>query len=347
MVNTIFSGTVMSLYNNKSNFTDFVKYIVDNRTTVYENTNVRNILTGIPSISSPIISLYNVFSEMAMSSKMIFTFINSAKGISIADPALINLPFFDPDLKEMTDVQDQIVNSISMFPEYKDRIVFNIFPIWSDKTGTVTDKHALVHRVVRDVFARSYTDLKHSKVNSFWLSADIIIDLAEIYGKVYASLFSRKLELTVEETNKLALLFAIYFTQICSTYEDSMIHRQLRGIAQLPNIIDVEVAIKNINSGRLPNNLNELELVIKELVAQRFSLTALFTISRSLSTDNNMSQIALEYPPYWMYMVVSMMSKESKTYLYRIVQNQSALKQAANNLMKRLTRQMFDNVWKD
>jgi hypothetical protein len=345
MMRLIHDTKIMKLYKSLSSDIELVKFITDNRSAVYDIVNMKTILSSVQSTNSLMVTIFNHLTEKMVDGKQIFAPINMVNAVT-KPVSILTLPFYDPDLKAMKLSDHKVIDAIDSFGEYKDTILLNTTPFWNDKAKKVTDTNLVIHKIVRDVISRSYVDQIVNKAD-FWLSNEVLILIASMYAEVYGSYFGRIFNLNMIDQAEVTTIFGMYFLQGCTNRADSQLHRQLTTIVDLPTIVDMERLANDTIDG-LPNSVDDIAKLITHLDAEvlhNFKVDMIFTFGRGLNTDVNVATTAIEYPPYWLYCLLSVASKDDHSRLFPTIQKNRKLNRLLQDFSKKLTKPYFDTVF--
>lgn len=300
------------------NQTDNVsKFIIKNRYT-YLDTNIRDhilntrvfIQTGISMLMGNIMNspVVDAFAPM--------------------DSALSNDPV--PELLASTNVsldtkQFKDPTLISTYSEFKDKTIINLSHLIKKNTRgsskpEISDINEIHKLYMRGAFTMSYHD------SNGWLTPDLAKYIIQTYAMTISGLIARKHNLTYNEQLTIAGVLSLYMAQLMSHSSEDMTKPLLMMRCNyLGNRQDIETMLE-IFSEDVTGLLNADQ--IKNLIVKHspdrlksFSIGEFYRYASALSQEHVPAMIALEYPPYWVYMLMIALSGGKIGLLYQLKQH--------------------------
>ena len=347
MIVNIFDTTFNKYFIN--NLNQLSEFVTHNRTNIYVKNDLQDIFKLDKLSLSPTINLYNNFAKSILNKKQVFALINLNSTQSVV-PQILGLQHLDIDtfiIKHTSNISNKVKNTFETFPEYDNKIILNITNIYNPIKNKITDYNQFCTKVVRDVISRSYELLLDPK-NTTRLNTSIISGLIEIYFSIVGYNISRVYNLTYNDQKVVNIILAKYFAQRCYPSIKSIVPLYRNNI-RLGSIRDINAVEKRINE-----QINNKELTIYDTIKlirelgpkhlENFNDEVFFRLGRTYHIDHIISLTALEYPPYWLYCILTAIGGENKANMYWSLQKTSLLK-TAKNLVKSLNPKLFDTVF--
>ena len=343
MINNSFDLICNQFYNTKQNFDELAKFVSLNRTQISLNTYNRDILRSDRISISPIMKLYQEYQSFLLDNNMILSFIAIPKNIS-NQPQLLTLPHMDIDMLEVEDVNHSCYSTIASYPEFANKIIMNISADYDPLNHKVKNLTGLASRIVRDVLCRSYVLTK--RIGKWMLlTNELLLGVAEIYAWVISYNIARIYNLQYQDQKTIAIVLALYFIQKCFNEKDKFIsiYKHIRRIGPITDINETEQKIKSIVGGEKELGISDVVDIITTLgpdYMKDFNLNVFFRACRTFHVINILSLASIEYPPLWLYNIITAISAENKSNMYWSMQKTNLLKQSrelVNKLLKSIT----------
>lgn len=204
----------------------------------------------------------------------------------------------------------QIINTIS---EFRNKILVDITPFYNDKSRMIKDTGNFYSRIIRNLLCRSY------HTNSIgWLTPSIIYILTKLYATIISTRISRVYNLSYQEQLVIMTILAVYFTNKC--YNNDKVIQPVMGKMDFIRSVDTKNIFEHIEEKYNVHNFDMKAVIelIKELGPARlnnFNISTFFNMYMNITSNQSVSLLALEYPPYWAHAIFSALSGD-KTNLY-------------------------------
>lgn len=290
-----------------------LKYAVMNQSHIFSSGELTQIIQPIRAIlKTPMAMLLDRLIATRQLANFAALYV-SGKDTSV--PELLTAESITLDLKQIPDRQQ-----LASLPMLHDKILINLTgTIQQTPTGgyTATAIDRLQQNIVRGQLVASYWD------NDDWPSPYIAEFAIKSYSMILAGMISRYYSLSMPEQLQVAMFLAFYMAQwMTGDNYDSHYPPAFLKCNYLGTRYELEAIIK------LCNDKNPEGLTLKdvaELIAENgpekmrhFDLSALLAIGGNLGGEPLISQFALEYPPYWVYILILSLSGAKTALVYQL-----------------------------
>ena len=254
----------------------------------------------------------------------IFTLLTLDQVRKIPSWFLISWLDIDTLILKQTDVHSY--NTLSGISRYRNKILVDITPYYSRKKNEIVDSNGLYSRIVRNLLCRSYF-----QSDKLWLSPGLIYLLTKFYAMILGSKIGRMYNLSIQEQFVVSSILSVYFVNRCSNIPDT-INPLMYKMEFLGRMADVK-SIYNFISENYTVETFDLQAAIDTIVKlgpsriSKFNLKTFQQMMINLTSNQSISLIALEYPPYWAYIILSAISGE-KTNTYHTIKNLNLRKES-------------------
>ena len=232
-------------------------------------------------------------------------------------PSWFLISWLDIDSLELRKTDKQSADILNTFLEYRDKILIDATPYYSPKRRAISDTTSFYSRVVRALLCRSYTISK-----GMWLSPSLIYQLTQFYAIILSSKIGRTYQLTYQEQYVAATALAVFFVNRCSDNEESV----------NPIMGKMDFLRRNVDTKSIYEYISEtytsvtygVKAVVDTIVkfcpsrTSNFSEATFYSMNMSLTSNQLMSLIALEYPPYWCHLIISAISGDKSSMYHSI-----------------------------
>jgi hypothetical protein len=244
-------------------------------------------------------------------------------------PYILTTPWFIFDVPVLASLDIKGIVGISSIEDYRNKIILDITQYIKKSPNSpirLTDILAFQSIIIKAVINRSYYNFE-----DIWLTSFILFYLAKIYGSVLSSKIARLYNLNIQEQLTITVLFMTYMINKCSSDKqpsDMLLSRDsaIKKTIDLPGLIELLL-------GKCKNNdltINHVIEAIRESGPNRmsdFSYKILVHLCLSLTNDHLISLTAIEYPPYFLSILLDAISG-IKTALYHDIKNAGLRKDA-------------------
>jgi hypothetical protein len=281
---------------------NILKYVIENRNSILSSDELVEMAQSIRSVlKNP---MAEMFSRM-VSAKQLSNFAGLySKDSGKELPEVAASQNISLDLKQISGS-----NIVSSMPNIHNKLLVNLTPlIREDRVThkfTVSAVDTLQSIFCREQLVASYYD------RDTWLNPELSAYVVKTYSMTISSAISRHFGLSVTEGMVVAGIFAIFMCQMLedgNSYYPALLNRcdflgsrkDIEGLASLCR----EESSKGLTL------VSVCDLVAKMVGTrlEKFNLSILKSICGNLGSNSIATFIALEYPPYWTWLVVSALS---------------------------------------
>lgn len=311
-----------------------VKYLIDNRRIILTDSERKAIYDTKGLASTAASAIVNGLASEGLLD--MFTLVDTSLS-SQSLPELLAISEFTVDMKQMPG-STNVMNSIK---EYKNRIVFNTAPIIKrTREGYVTltnlnDFHLMI---TRGALVNSY----YTANGSYWLNPNLLKFITRSYSSILAVPIVRHFRLSIPEQLLIETILS-YF--IMSRMADNYIELLLQ-CDFLGSKITIKNTIDSIEDRLGKDSVMSLSSMCDLMVAcgpehmSKFNVDIFKRMCGSMGSSSISTNIALEYPPYWVYQLIYTLS-DNKTYLGVLLQQTRLLKPAEQFLQTLISSRQF------
>ena len=228
-----------------------------------------------------------------------------------------NLSRMSSDIPQILALDDVVVDGKMVpnvtVPTQLQKCWINITPFTSSRDSynggvNITDASAFASVVVRAALCQTYDD-----AGDMWLSPRLAACIVESYAQTISHVCRQAYNLSYEETQFVATLFAAYYSQVLSGPTSSLkMPPMLMRCPFLGSGQDIVRRMEDINQYR--ENMGDDLLTPYKICAilakcgparmNTFSPQQLYRFVSSSAVDSQVMLIAIDYPPYWAYQML-------------------------------------------
>lgn len=275
---------------------------------------------------------------VAVKKESLFNVYAVPKQFRVSTPEIAQYSHITFDVKQMP---PSLQLQLSMSP-FNNKIVTNISP-WLTRNGDISDTSYVHSMLVRDVLSRSY----YNASGSPWMFSATLRFLAKFYTMALSGAVSSAFNLTDFEQTSVSIITAYYFLRMTLESKSdaaTMLKTNLKylrlGGSELAVSDGINFADRIFDAG----NTGRVEFtqycdILNGLPINRLKLDRRWFISRAShwGPDIHTSAMALEYPPYWAYLMI-MAASGHKIGLARTMDKISSRKEIEAELVDGLLR---------
>ena len=336
---SIFETIAAKMTVNNLQLTELVNFIMQNRSVRLNPSEVKS-LTNIRTLSDTPIS--RTFSRaMELGLDRIFSFCKIPLTMPI--PEVLTYQHITFDLDQLEPVAKNLYDSIIHTPGFSGTIVENITSMVR-QSGELTDSLGFQGVCVRDMLSRSY----YENTSTMWLTPSLIRYLSRCYNMSLSAVIATTFDLDWFEKQSLGVILTYYFLQKVSNSVDAEAMIRSGAKLDLPQSIQTNEVISRMKEAlgdRFMNmSFDDVCTAINNLGINRLSNVnkkLIFTKCQTLGPDLYTTVMALEYPPYFAYIILlatsgrkigmynrlknSTLEKEARTFADDLIRSQSFL----------------------
>lgn len=256
-------------------------------------------------------------------------------------PELLTASSVVLDLKQLPDT-----SVISSMPMLKDKVIINLTSLLKQdrQTGNlvVNAVDNFQNHFVRGHLVASYND------SDGWLSPYLADYTIKTYSMILSGLISRFYNLTLTETLRVMGILALYMSQMLSRDNDDLVCPNLFNrctfIGSRAELMSIAESCAHLSAeGLTMESTCQLISEIGTDKIRKFDLRAFVAFCGNLGPDAITSQIALEYPPYWLYMLILALSGAKLPIIFQM-NSQRLTQEGRSKFLQQLimTESVFD-----
>lgn len=235
---------------------------------------------------------------------------------TIALREVVDMNFIPFDILQMKEVVPQVSKALPLIPELDNKIVINVTDLMR-ANGEFSDITPFYHRVVRDFLSRSF----YTSVGSSWISPTFVRYIAKVYNMTIGGEIARKFGLSPLVQMFIQVIFCLFFVgKMTSTESAQNFLKAHHKDMSLPGVEDMKqmfAFVEDTLKKPAPESLIDVCTVIAQygndqLIGShgpRLDVPVLNVMFSSWFQDKHVGMIALEYPPYFAFLVMLVISK--------------------------------------
>lgn len=316
-----------------------LKYVAESHNSILSVDELMNMTSSIRSIlKTPMAELF----DRIINDRQLINF--AGFYVSKTDgnlPEILTTQNITLDIKQFS--HNNVLDSI---PEARDKILINLTGVLKpDRTNDSLSINAIdvfQNLFVRGQFVAAYWDSDH------WLTPYLSEFTIKSYSMILSSMISRYFKLELSEQMSIAAIFALFFSQLLSNESNDLLHPPILNrqtwLTKSVNFEEIAALDESIRTTPLDiTKVCELIHLLNPRKMQNFSRVDLNAICGNLGPDIITSQIAIEYPPYWLYCLMQCFSGGKLALSYHIKQ-QNLLTEGRTKFLREmvLNESMFD-----
>lgn len=292
-----------------------LKYALENRNSILSPDETTELANSIRSIlKTPISEFFNRMIQMDLLRNFAPLYI--PKGTNI--PEILATPMITIDIR-----QADTKNFLDSIPLLRNKILVNV----SSTIKTNHDEKSIsAVDVFQQYFVRGHLVASYNDTDG-WLNPYLAEYVMKTYSMTISGLISRYYNLSLSETLKVAGYFCLYFTHMLSKEKDNLYRPPLfyrctflGSNLELEELLDsCHDVIANSDGGLSINQVcNDILTVNINEKMKNFNTAVFLSLCGNLGPDLITSRIALEYPPYWVYMLLLAFSGAKIPLIYQL-----------------------------
>lgn len=319
-----------------------LRYVVENRDVLIRQDEMYALVHSIKTIlKNPMAEAFDRLVSNGQLRNFAAVYLKSTE---TAVPEMIAQQTLTLDLKQIEEGQ----TVLSSIPEFYNKILVDLTtavrPDRASGTLQVTAADIIQNLIVRGHLVASYYDLDN------WLSPYLSEYMIRTYSMTVGSVIGRKYNLSLVEQMKVMGIMALFMSQKLMTSDDDnltyprMFNRCtfLGSRYELQQLAD-ECAEKSSKGLTLTSVCELIGLTGPEKL-KSLKLPVLNQICRGIGPDMITTMIALEYPPYWLYILLSALSGTKTPLIYYLTANKLAQEGRTTFITQFLGNENFFNL---
>jgi len=225
--------------------------------------------------------------------------------------------FVPIDLLQMSAMTSSSAKTLSLIPELNDKLVINITDI-TKADGSFLDSSRFYQRVVRDFLSRNY----YNSTGSAWISTALVRYVAKVYSMTIGAKLAKFFGLSPNVHLFIQTLFALFFVGRMTSDDVApaflKANAKLMYLPQGEDLSQILAMVQEVLGRSTPGTLEDVFKVIDtyshgQLVSgnkSRLDRPVLNQNFASLASDKPVGMLALEYPPYFLFLIMLVLSGE-------------------------------------
>lgn len=278
-----------------------VEFLVRNQDVILDSGDTLNIFKARPLVASPISKLFQNVESAGLSN--LFTIVQIPTKRTYPEVvAMRHLPF---DMAQVVMSNPLTKTLLQTAPTLNNKIVINATQMMR-ATGGLADISGFQSTVVRDLLSRNFA----KSGRPTWLTPNLTQFVSKVYSMSLGSAVAQWFRLTFNDQNTLTALFAFFILGAMTTPQNAEGVLKSKGkFFRISGTQEIEQLIDHVEHTLGKRSLDSLEdvfEVINSLGVERLKLDRAFFMSRlrSLGPDTYTTCLALEYPPYFVFLIL-------------------------------------------
>ncbi len=232
-------------------------------------------------------------------------------------PSGFLISWLDIDTLILRDTDKATADVLNSFSEFRDKILVDVTQFYSEKRKMITDTTSLYERLVRAMLRRSY-----HKSGRMWLTPNIIYYLTKFYAIILSTKIGKIYNLTYQEQFVAATALAVFFVNSCSDTHE-IINPVMGKMDFLKRQVDTEPIYNHIRE-KYTAETYDLKAVIETIVElgpsrmSSFNFSTFLQMNLSLTSNQLISLVSLEYPPYWCQLIIAALSGDKSSMYHNL-----------------------------
>ena len=235
------------------------------------------------------------------------------KSLSIREA--IDMTFVPIDILQMKEIIPSSTTTLSHLSELDNKLIINVTDI-TKVNGDFSDITQFHYRIIRDFLSRSF----YTSLGNVWISPTLVRYAAKVYSMTIGGRIARLYGLSPLVQMVIQTVFCAYFVgqmtsdDVAVTFMKS--HGKHMGLPEASDLTQILSLIEDTLGKAVPASLEDVCKVIdaydhdqlKTQQGSRLNRPVLNTAVASLFQDGQVSIIALEYPPYFVFLILLVLS---------------------------------------
>lgn len=302
-------GTGLSAQANK-----IIKYIIDSRDSAIPVEEVVDMAKNVRMIlKTPMAEFFDrIVSTGGLSNFIAFYLV----GTDASVPEFVTTTNITLDLKQL-----DFAGLLKSVPEFRDKVFINMSPVLKlDRAANrlvVNSIDMMLNLYVRGYLVASYED------SDGWLSPSLGEYVAQTYSMILGSSIARYYNLSVPETMRVMGILALFVTQsLDGSYGDpaypTLFNRCTFAGTRSDLIYTAKSCEEVAKQGLTLASTCQLIADSGPEKIKTFNLMKLMALAGNLGGDILATEIALDYPPYWVYLLIAALSGQKIPLIYQL-----------------------------
>ena len=291
-----------------------LKYTVENRNDILPTSELMSLAQAIRNIlKTPIAEFFDRLVAAEKLSNFAAIYIPQATG---SLPELLTSSNITLDLKQISDT-----STIRAISELRNKVLINLTSVLRrDKTNGGFYVNAV--DVFQNLFVRGHLVASYQDSDG-WMTPYLGEYAVRSYSMILSGIISRYYSLSLIETLKVTGILALYMCQLLSREHDDLVNPPLfNRCTHVGNRAELQILAETCaDKSQHGLTLDSVVALMVELGPERmakFDVAAFKSLCGGLGPDLITSGIALEYPPYWVHMLLMALSGAKLPLIYQL-----------------------------
>ena len=216
-------------------------------------------------------------------------------------------------------VAPALAGAITSIPYLNDKILLNVTQ-FTRASGDVSDTVGLQSTVVRDLLCRLF----YSDTRKTWMTPNLTQFVCKVYSMTLGTSVANWYNLDYKTQSIVTSLFAFFFLEQMSDAPTAVATLKTKWkyflIPEEADLLQVLALIQNTLGKESMDSLEDVCAVVDALGIDRIRINRAILLTRlkSLGPDALTTGIALEYPPYFTYLILLVLSGSKIGLSYRL-----------------------------
>lgn len=228
---------------------------------------------------------------------------------------VVDMTFIPFDILQLKEVTPTYSKSLSLIPELDDKIVINITDI-TKANGDFSDITQFQWRIVRDFLSRSF----YVSSGNVWNSPILVRYVAKVYSMTMGGQIARLFGLSPLIQTFIQSVFAMFFVAKMTTTDSAAsfmrANHKAIGLYDVQELGQIFAFVEDTLGKKAPESLEDVFKIIDAYghdqltspTGSRLTRPVLNMRFASLFPENHVSTTALEYPPYFLFLILLVLS---------------------------------------
>lgn len=291
-----------------------LKYTVESRNDILPTSELMTMAQAIRNIlKTPIAEFFDRLVAAEKLSNFAAIYVPKTMG---SLPELLTSSNITLDLKQISDT-----STIRAVPELRDKVLINLTSVLrQDKSYGGFYVNAV--DVFQNLFVRGHLVASYEDSDG-WLTPFLGEYAVRSYSMILSGIISRYYSLSLTETLKVTGILALFMCQMLSRESDNLVLPPLfNRCTHVGNRGELQLLAESCeHKSKFGLTLDTMVALIAELGPERmakFDVSAFKSLCGGLGPDLITSAISLEYPPYWVHMLLMALSGTKLPLIYQL-----------------------------
>jgi hypothetical protein len=233
----------------------------------------------------------------------------------------IDMTFLPIDLMQMSALAPATAKSLAILPDLNNKLIINITDLVKANGGSdiinFSDITLFYNRVVRDFLSRSY----YTSTANAWMSPAFVSYVAKVYSMTIGGQLAKALRLSPLTRSFIQTVFAAFYVTKMTSVEVAPLFLKANArnldMPAGPDLAQILALMMDVLGKATPESIEDVCKVIHEYDHSQLSVRGVPLINRpmlnklasSLFSESHTAVIALEYPPYFAYLILMVLSQ--------------------------------------